>query len=380
MLLATAGVVVAVGVGVILFQALGRPVVQVTSVVRSEVVQAFYATGTIVPEREYAVKSQVAGVLVLEPGIDKGVAVKRGQLLGRIVSDDLEKKLKQAEAGLKERRARADEKSSPVLNEFDRRIEAYEEIVASAKREHTRLVDLGATGNAQPVEIDRAFERARTMWAELEGFKAQRRAKALEVARELEVAEATYNIAKWNVEQQELHAPVDGVILDWPVPTRTRMKIDEHVMLIADVRPERLVMRAQVDEEDRNKLVVGQVVNMTLYSFGTEPIVGRVKTVYAKADPQRRTFEVDVELGAPQLQCRDYKVAGPEKYFKLMGDKYKAQDWNEMVVVVKGNVGHATCNGVVLEEAMKLPATGGIGLEADRGTMEYRNIRVKALN
>ncbi|HYE21383.1 MAG TPA: efflux RND transporter periplasmic adaptor subunit [Tepidisphaeraceae bacterium] len=299
MLLATAGVVVAVGVGVILFQALGRPVVQVTSVVRSEVVQAFYATGTIVPEREYAVKSQVAGVLVLEPGIDKGVAVKRGQLLGRIVSDDLEKKLKQAEAGLKERRARADEKSSPVLNEFDRRIEAYEEIVASAKREHTRLVDLGATGNAQPVEIDRAFERARTMWAELEGFKAQRRAKALEVARELEVAEATYNIAKWNVEQQELHAPVDGVILDWPVPTRTRMKIDEHVMLIADVRPERLVMRAQVDEEDRNKLVVGQVVNMTLYSFGTEPIVGRVKTVYAKADPQRRTFEVDVELGAP---------------------------------------------------------------------------------
>ncbi|HSI35648.1 MAG TPA: DUF1080 domain-containing protein [Tepidisphaeraceae bacterium] len=82
----------------------------------------------------------------------------------------------------------------------------------------------------------------------------------------------------------------------------------------------------------------------------------------------------------PQLQCRDYKVAGPEKYFKLMGDKYKAQDWNEMVVVVKGDVGHATCNGVVLEEAMKLPATGGIGLEADRGTMEYRNIRVKELN
>jgi len=31
----------------------------------------------------------------------------------------------------------------------------------------------------------------------------------------------------------------------------------------------------------------------------------------------------------------------------------------------------------VLEAALKLPETGGIGLEADRGQMEYRNIRLK---
>ena len=75
----------------------------------------------------------------------------------------------------------------------------------------------------------------------------------------------------------------------------------------------------------------------------------------------------------PQLQCRDYLVAGPYKDLK----KYKPQDWNEIVIIVKDNVARATCNGVVLEEAMKLPETGGIGLEADRGTMEYRNLRLK---
>jgi Domain of Unknown Function (DUF1080) len=77
-------------------------------------------------------------------------------------------------------------------------------------------------------------------------------------------------------------------------------------------------------------------------------------------------------IRGPQLQCRDYLVAGPYKQLK----KYKPQDWNEIVVVVKGNVAHCTCNGEVLEAALKLPDTGGIGLEADRGTMEYRNIRV----
>lgn len=80
-------------------------------------------------------------------------------------------------------------------------------------------------------------------------------------------------------------------------------------------------------------------------------------------------------LRKPQLQCRDYLVAGPYKELK----SYKPQDWNEIVVVVKNGVAHCTCNGEVLEAALKLPATGPIGLEADRGQMEYRRIRIKPL-
>jgi hypothetical protein len=80
-------------------------------------------------------------------------------------------------------------------------------------------------------------------------------------------------------------------------------------------------------------------------------------------------------LRGPQLQCRDYLVAGPYKELK----KYKAQDWNEIEVIVKDNVAHCTCNGEVLEAALKLPATGPIGLEADHDQMEYRRIRIKEL-
>jgi hypothetical protein len=80
-------------------------------------------------------------------------------------------------------------------------------------------------------------------------------------------------------------------------------------------------------------------------------------------------------IRGPQLQVRDYLVAGPYKNLK----KYRAQDWNEVVVVVKGEVAYCTCNGEVLEEKMKVPATGPIGLEADRGQVEYRNIRLKEI-
>jgi lysophospholipase L1-like esterase len=80
-----------------------------------------------------------------------------------------------------------------------------------------------------------------------------------------------------------------------------------------------------------------------------------------------------VFIREPQLQCRDYLIAGPYKQLQ----HYKPQDWNEMVVTVKGTEAYCTCNGEVLETAMKLPATGPIGLEGDRGQMEYRHIRIQ---
>lgn len=78
----------------------------------------------------------------------------------------------------------------------------------------------------------------------------------------------------------------------------------------------------------------------------------------------------------PQLQVRDYLVAGLYKSL----NKYKPQDCYEIVVVVKGTVARCTCNGEVLEEALKVPETGGIGQEADRGQMEYRNFGSKKSN
>jgi lysophospholipase L1-like esterase len=83
-----------------------------------------------------------------------------------------------------------------------------------------------------------------------------------------------------------------------------------------------------------------------------------------------------VFIRKPQLQCRDYVLAGPWKDLK----NYKPQEWNEIVAIVKDGVAHCTCNGEVLNAEFKVPPTGPIGLEGDRGQMEYRRIRVKQLD
>jgi len=80
-----------------------------------------------------------------------------------------------------------------------------------------------------------------------------------------------------------------------------------------------------------------------------------------------------VFLRKTQLQCRDFPLAGPYKDLK----NFKSGDWNELVVVVRGGLARCTCNGEVLEGEFKLPETGPIGLEGDRGQMEYRRIRIQ---
>lgn len=77
----------------------------------------------------------------------------------------------------------------------------------------------------------------------------------------------------------------------------------------------------------------------------------------------------------PQLQCRDYVLAGPYKELQ----NYEAGEWNEIVVTVRDGIAQGTCNGETLEKAMKVPAAGPIGLEGDRGQVEYRRIRIKQL-
>jgi hypothetical protein len=128
-----------------------------------------------------------------------------------------------------------------------------------------------------------------------------------------------------------------------------------------------------------------------------------------------------VYIRGPQLQVRDYPTVGPYKTVK-----FRDADWNDLEITVKGSVVTTTvngktltdkdtleltvkdgkpaaklngkeidvnainvsvgavaeckCNGEVIEKAFKVPSKGGIGLQAEVGKFEFRNVRVKELN
>src|SRR5687767_13650404 len=83
-----------------------RPVVTVSEAVEAPVVQAFYSTGTVQPEREYPIKSNVAGIIT-EVRVDKGDRVKKGDPLAIVSEPELKFAADKARAELLERQKRA---------------------------------------------------------------------------------------------------------------------------------------------------------------------------------------------------------------------------------------------------------------------------------
>lgn len=137
----------------------------------------------------------------------------------------------------------------------------------------------------------------------------------------------------------------------------------------------------KTEAADAGRYIVKDGVIAVTFPTEADKLTGQLYTVaeFPKNFVLKLEFRASVNADSgvfirkPQLQCRDYLVAGPYKELK----QYKPQEWNQIEVTVKDGVAHCTCNGEVLDAALALPATGPIGLEGDRGVMEYRHIQIK---
>src|SRR2546427_2550922 len=104
---AATAVAAVVAIGLIVLRIVS-PVVVITEAVEGPVVQAFYSTGTIQPQREFPIKSNTAGILT-EVKIDKGDHVAKGQPLAVVSDPSLVYAKDKAQAELDEKLKRADE-------------------------------------------------------------------------------------------------------------------------------------------------------------------------------------------------------------------------------------------------------------------------------
>jgi hypothetical protein len=114
---------------------------------------------------------------------------------------------------------------------------------------------------------------------------------------------------------------------------------------------------------------------------------GGVKDLYT-ADDFNKDFQVKLEFRAapksdsgvyirgPQLQVRDFLRRNEEK---SLAGTFKTDDWNELDITVKGTTATIRFNGRQWK-TMKVPAEGGVGLQAESGKFEFRKVRIKTLD
>lgn len=254
----------------------------------SEGLTVLNASGYVAAERKAALSSKITGRLVWL-GVEEGSAVKKGQIVARLESSDLEAALDEARASLRASRdnmeaARAE--FEDARNDFRRKKELMEmEFIARSVFE---------AADARLKKAEASFEAARA------GVKA---------------AEATERGASASLGFTEIRAPFSGVVLtknadigDIVTPIGAAADAKAAVVTVADM--DTLYVEADISEANIGKVYAGMPCEIQLDSLPDERKRGTVHMIVPTADRTKASVMVKVrfldgtEMVLPEMSAK----------------------------------------------------------------------------
>lgn len=135
------------------------------------------------------------------------------------------------------------------------------------------------------------------------GFTAQTRVAALQAA--LDAAKARVEEAEHEVRRTIIRAPIAGIIQTPMADVGTRLKIGDVCATVVNTNP--MIAIGQVSELDISLISKGMPAKVNLISG--ETLEGFVRYISPSADPDTRTFRIEVEMPNEEGVARDGTTA-----------------------------------------------------------------------
>lgn len=163
----------------------------------------------------------------------------------------------------------------------------------AANGRETRLEEAKALRNQRALEYEAARKlRAKEFRSEVQ----EAQAKAA-----LEAANAGLRMAEVEMARTQIRAPFDGILDTRPAEIGTLMRVGDVCGTLVDLDP--ILVVAQVSEREVGGLKTGDTGTASLATG--EVIEGRVRFVAAQAEPETRTFRVELEAENPGGAIKD---------------------------------------------------------------------------
>jgi RND family efflux transporter MFP subunit len=210
-------------------------------------------SGSLMPEREAAVRAQVGGS-VLQTFVDQGQAVRAGQTLGRIESGGLQDVYLSARSGV-----------TSASNNAD-----------IARRELERAQKLLAAGAIAERDIEQA------------------RRSAISANAALADARARLATAQKQVGNTIITAPISGVVSDRQVSAGD--VVQPGALLFTVVDPSSMRLEGSVPAEQLSQVRLGAPVTFTVNGYPGRTFTGKVTRVNPTADPATRQVRIVVSI------------------------------------------------------------------------------------
>ncbi|MFQ5672999.1 MAG: efflux RND transporter periplasmic adaptor subunit [Nitrospinales bacterium] len=301
------------------------PEYKTVDVVQGDLAIKISATGVVEPNFKVEVKSKASGEVLTFP-YEEGDFVKRGDLLLQLDKSDELRNVARAENDLERALAKLKKAQTSLIvqkTKYDYDLQTAASGVQSAEanlREARDILKRQLDLFNKQITSQEALDKARTAHKirQEELVQARAHAQAAVDAKhditlredeiklvEVEVARSriTLEEARERLEETEIFAPIDGVIIKKMVEEGqiissgiTNVSGGTALCLIADMS--RLFITADVDETDIGSIQPGQEVAVTTDAFPGESFQGKVKRIAPQGEVENdiTVFKVKIEI------------------------------------------------------------------------------------
>jgi membrane fusion protein (multidrug efflux system) len=221
--------------------------VETSSPTRGDIFAVYAGTAPIEAFAEADVIAKVAGE-VREILVEEGTDVTKGQVLARLDGDMLRLELNESEARLRK-----------------------------LQRDYERNVDLQEKALISSGDFDK-------------------------IRYEMEALEASYNLAKLELDYTQIRAPITGVVSERYVKIGNTIAVGDPVFRVTSFDP--LVAYLHVPEREYRNIKEGQLVGIEVDALPGQPIVASVTRVGPIVDPATGTFKITIEITDPEKRIK----------------------------------------------------------------------------
>lgn len=248
--------------------------------------------GTLAADEEVIASFKVAG-RISELGIDLGTPVRKGQAIARLDPTDFLLRIEQAEASLRQTRARlglspegSDDRVDPEKTAPVREARA---VLDEARLNRDRAEKLLEKNYIAKMDLDAAVSRMLVAEGRYQAsIEEVRDRQALLAQRKSELA-----LARQQLADATLYAPIDGAVRERKVSVGEFMAAGSPVAVIVRAHP--LRMKVSVPERDAAAIRAGQVTRVRIEGDPAEH-KGRVVRLSPVIEKQNRTLTVEAEV------------------------------------------------------------------------------------
>lgn len=268
------------------------PAVTVSKVMTNDFVETAVVSGSLIPREEILVSPEIEGLRVLQLLADEGDRVKKGDILARLVSEQIDAQIAQNQANLA--------RSVAAIAQAESQIAQAEAQAKEAAAQLERAEPLKKSGYLSGATYDQRESAARTTAAQLvaarDGLTAAKADKAQ--------VEAQGRELQWRRSNTDVTAPQDGVI------SRRNARMGALASSIGEpmfriIQRGEIELDAEIVETELKNVKVGQKAVVNVPQIGD--FEGKVRLVSPEVDKTTRLGRVKIFLGSnPQLRIGSY--------------------------------------------------------------------------